>query len=368
MSDAVIMTKQKKNLSKPETRAPIKQSGIAPSKKLRSLLAISVALALGLLACNHTTTMSTAPVVVRLTHVGNPQTNFGRAAIRFAELTTAKTNGQVRMEVFPELSLSGGDNLAALKKLQEGEVDATLHSNLIYANLDPRFEVFSLPYVMTSRQAAYRVVDGDVGNELLCLMKQYNIIGLAYGENGFRQVTNSKRPVARPDDIQGLRIRVPETKLYLDTMKALGADAQVMTFNQVYAALQRGELDGQENPLSIIYSSELYKVQKYLTVWDYSWDTVVLGFNRGFWDRLPQYLKDALRLAAQETMISMRQWAQNDDQSLLEQLRKAGMEVTVLTAAQKQPFIEATKPVYAAEEAKVGKELVARVQKIGRGD
>ena len=340
---------------------------MAPGKTLWSLLVISLALVLVLGACVRPTTTPASPVVVRLTHVGNSQTNFGKAAVRFAELTAAKTNGQIKVEVFPELSLSGGDNLAALKRLQEGAVDATLHSNLIYANIDPQFEVFSLPYVMTSRKAAYKVVDGDVGKELLRVMEQYNIVGLAYGENGFRQLTNSRRPIVTPDDIQGLRIRVPETKLYLDTMKALGADAQVMTFSKVYATLQRGELDGQENPLSIIYSSELYKVQKYLTVWDYSWDTVVLGFNRGFWDRLPLYLQTALREAAQEAMLSMRQWAQSDDQSLLEQLRQAGMELTVLTAVQKQPFIEATKPVYAAEAANVGDDLVGRVQKIGRG-
>jgi tripartite ATP-independent transporter DctP family solute receptor len=346
----------------------MKQSSAARNKKLLSWLGILLALALVLVACSHPKTPPATPIVVRLTHVGNSQTNFGKAAVRFAELATAKTDGQVKVEVYPELSLSGGDNLAALKALQEGTVDATLHSNLIYANLDPRFEVFSLPYVMASRQAAYRVVDSDVGKELIHLMEQYNIIGLAYGENGFRQVTNSRQPIVSPDDIQGLRIRVPETKLYLDTMEALGADAQVMTFSQVYDALQRGEIDGQENPLSIIYSSRLYEVQKYLTVWDYSWDTVVLGFNRGFWDRLPRNLQSALREAGQEAMLSMRQWAQSDDQSLLEQLRGAGMEVTVLTAAQKQPFIEKTKQVYAVEEAKVGKELMAKVLELGSGD
>lgn len=341
---------------------------MVPGKKLWSLLAILLTLVLVLGACAHPTTPPASPIVVRLTHVGNLQTNFGKAAVRFAELTAAKTNGQIKVEVFPELSLSDGDNIAALKKLQEGAVDATLHSPLIYANIDPQFEVFSLPYLMTSRQAAYNLVDGNVGKELLRLMEQYNIVGLAYGENGFRQLTNSQRTIITLDDIQGLRIRVPETKLYLDIIKALGADAQVIPFNEVYATLQRRELDGMENSLSIIYSSELYKVQKYLTVWDYSWDTVVLGFNRGFWDRLPIHLQPALREAAQEAMLSMRQWAQSDEQSLLEQLRQAGMEVTVLTAAQKQPFIEATRIVYVAEAAKIGNDLVDRAQKIGRGD
>ncbi|MFA5078694.1 MAG: DctP family TRAP transporter solute-binding subunit [Dehalococcoidia bacterium] len=330
--------------------------------------AIIAVLALSLSDCSHTTNISASPIVVRLTHVGDRQTNYGKAAIQFAELTAARTNGQVKVEVYPELSLSGGDNLAALKKLQAGELEATLHSPLIYANLDPRFEVFSLPYIMTSREAAYRVVDGDVGSELLRDTEQYNVVGLAYGENGFRQVTNSKRPIVEPDDIQYLKIRVPEVKLYLDTMKALGADARITSFDQVYTALQRGEFDGQENSLSIIYYSDIYKVQKYLTVWDCSWDTVVLGFNKVFWYGLPQHLQDNLRSAARETMLSMRERAQTDDQLLLKQLKQAGIEVTILTAAQKQLFIDATRPVYVEEEARIGKELVARVQKAGRGE
>lgn len=314
-----------------------------------------------------TSATGASTIKVRLTHVGNPQTNFGRAAIKFKELAAAKTNGRVQVEVYPDVSTAGGNNLVALQQLQSGAVEATLHSNLIYSNLDPRMEVFSLPYVMTSRQNAYKVVDGEAGRELLQGLEKIGIVGLAYGENGFRQITNSKRPITKPEDMKGLKVRVPETKLYQDTMKALGADPTVMTFSEVYGALQRKDLDGQENPLSVIYPSKLYGVQKYITVWDYSWDTMVLGFNKKFWDSLPQDMQSALRSAAQESMLAEREMVQNDDRTLMEELKKQGMEFTILTTEQKRAFIEATRPVYAASEANLGKDLIEKVRRVGQG-
>jgi len=313
-------------------------------------------------------TSAAGPAIkVRITHVGVAGTSFGKAAIRFKELAAQKTNNRVQVEVFPDVSLAGGNNRTALEQLQTGAVEATIHSNLIYTSFDPKMEVFSLPYIMISRENAYKVIDSPAGKEILEGLDKINIVGLAYGENGFRQITNSKKPIVKPEDIKGLKIRVPETNLYVNTMKALGADPTVMTFSEVYNALQLKTIDGQENPLSIIDSSKLYEVQKYITKWDYSWDTAIIGFNKKFWETLPADVQGALRSAAQEAAMYMRDLVKQDDLTLADVLTKKGLEFTVLTADQKKPFIDATKSIYAASESKIGKDLLEKVRLIGQG-
>jgi len=332
-----------------------------------SLLIAALVVALMLAACSDATPTTSPRITVRITHAGNAQTNYGRGAQRFTELAAAKTGGRVQVEISTDLGIAGGDNVKALDMLQKGDIEATLHSNLIYAGIEPRMEVFSLPYVMASRDNAYKAVDGPAGQELLKGLEQKGIVGLAYGENGFRQLTNAVRPITRPQDMAGLKVRVPETRLYVDTVRALGAEPVVMTFTGVYDALKARTIDGQENPLSIIYPSRLYEVQRYLTVWDYSWDTVVLGFNKAFWDKLPSDVRSALRDAARESMLYMRDQVRGDDGSLLEELKKQGMEVAVLTTDQKKAFVDATAPLYAVAEGRIGKALMDQVRRTGQG-
>jgi tripartite ATP-independent transporter DctP family solute receptor len=304
---------------------------------------------------------------MRLTHVGGAETNFGKAALRFQELVSGETGGQVRVELYPDLAPAGGDNLAALRQLSDGEIEATLHSNLIYGNLVPRMEAFSLPYVMADRERAHAVVDSQIGADLLAELEDVGIVGLAYGENGFRQLSNNQRQVLHPQDLQGLRIRVPETHLYQAAMEALGAEPVSMTFNDLRAAIEAGTVDGQENPLSIIHSTGLYQVQPYATIWDYSWDTVVLGVHQEYWDGLPGALKSGVERAAREAMLYMRQLAEEDDLRLAEELRSLGMAVTVLTPEQKTPFVEAMASLYSTEGERLGRELVAAVRELGAG-
>ncbi len=303
---------------------------------------------------------------VRLTHAGNAQSNFGKAALRFKDLAEARTQGQVQVDLFPDLMPALGDDQAALEALALGGVEATIQSNLAYTHLEPRMEALSLPFIMASRQNAYSVVDGDVGQELLHSLEKRGIVGLGYGEAGFRQITNSVRPILRPEDMKGLKVGVPKYKLYQDTMTALGAQPMAITFTNLWGALDRKEVDAQDNPLPLIYSAKLYDVQPYLTVWDYSWDTAILGFNRGSWDKLSPNTRAALRDAGRAAMDYMRQLAQQDDRTLMVELQSLGVSVTVFTATQKQAFFAAVKPVYQSQDAAVGPDFIERVRRIGQ--
>ncbi len=335
-------------------------------RSLFALLAVVLLLSTVIVSCDDGDS-GVQEANLTLTYIGDANTNFGRAADRFKSLVEIQSKGKVKVTLSPNYAVTNGDNLAALKLMTTGGVDATLHGGVIYTSLDPRFEVLNLPYIITSHERAYAVMDSAVGEELLKGLTKLNVEGLAFGENGFRQVTNNVRPITQVADLKGLKMRVPETPLLVDTMRALGADPTIMTFTQVYEALKAGRLDGQENPLSVIQDFKVYEVQKYLTLWNYSWDSVVFGFSKQRLEALPRGTQKIIRSAAKESMSHMRTLVENDDKVLADRLRSEGMQIVELTPQQREAFVQATKPLYEARRASIGAELIERVQKIASG-
>lgn len=164
--------------------------------------------------------------------------------------------------------------------LRNGAIDISFHSNIIYSIMDERFGVISLPWLLPDYETVDEKLNGTGGEAINEILDEIGIVGLGFGENGFRQITNSKRPIKTPEDMEGLKIRIPGIKMYISLYKALGSDPQAMNFAEVFTSLQQKAIDGQENPTDIISSSKIYEVQEYLSVWNYSYDAIILGINK----------------------------------------------------------------------------------------
>lgn len=282
---------------------------------------------------------------------------------RFKELIEQRTDGRFRVKLDPKATLSNSNQESELENVQNGVLQASIESTILLSTLDQRFSVWSLPWLFKDHAHAASLMDGSLGKEMLDLLPSKQIVGLAYGTNGFRQLTNNRRPVARVEDLAGLKIRIPAIKMYTNVFRAFGADPSVMNFGDLITALQQGTMDGQENPLSVIYPQRLFEVQKYLTVWDYSYDPIVLCFNRNFFESLSEEDREIFRQAAREAMQYERELVARHDIEYLENLQREGMEVTVLGEAERLAFARKAAPVYEQYRDTIGSELLDRFLK-----
>ncbi|HEX9206183.1 MAG TPA: DctP family TRAP transporter solute-binding subunit [Candidatus Deferrimicrobiaceae bacterium] len=309
-----------------------------------------------------------AEKTIRLSHVTAQDSPWDKGARRFAELVAKGTNGRIEVKVFPQSQLANGSQKAELEMLQSGVIDMTWDSPIILALfLDKRFDVFNLPWLYPSMEVANRVADGPMGDLAMKWLDEKGVVGLGIGVNGYRELTNSRRPIAAPDDMKGIKFRVAGSKLYLETFKLLGANAVTMSFGEVFTSLQQGVIDGQENPTAIIYSSKLYEVQKYLTMWHYSFDPLILCINKKLFESLPPADQKAIRAAAKEAVAYERAVSAEEEKALPEELKKKGMQVNVLTPAQIAVFKGKVQPVYDMVKDAVGadnmKLMLAEVEK-----
>src|SRR5512143_2106081 len=304
-----------------------------------------------------------APKTIRLSHITAKDSPWDKGAHKFADLVAKNTNGRVEVKVFPQSQLANGSQKAELEMLQSGVIDMTWDSPIILALfLDKRFDVFNLPWLYPSMEVANKVADGPMGALAMKWLEEKGIVGLGIGVNGYRELTNSKHPVTTPDDMKGIKFRVAGTKLYLETFRLLGANAVTMNFGEVFTSLQQGVIDGQENPTAIIDSSKLYEVQKYLTLWHYSFDPLVLCVNKRVFESLAPADRQALRAAAREAVAYERAISAEEEKRLPEELRRKGMQVNALTPAQIAVFRERVKPVDAMVQEYVGADNVRLMQ------
>ncbi|MBC7082456.1 MAG: DctP family TRAP transporter solute-binding subunit [Firmicutes bacterium] len=291
------------------------------------------------------------------TNVAN-ETAWGRGAVKFAELAKEYTGGKVNIKVYPNAVLVGGDQMRQAEMVQSGAIDFMLNSTINISPMISEFNVFALPFLFPSYEAVDAAVNSPAGDKLFKVLEKYNMVGLGWGENGFRELTNNVRPITSPDDMKGLKIRVT-VPIYVDIMRALGANPVAMNWGEVFTSLQQRVIDGQENPVvGIIIPTKVYEVQKYLTNWHYSYDALVLAVNKNVWQSFPADIQEQLRRAAADAMkwqvgISRQGLKEGNDF-----LRSKGMVVTDLTPEQLAAFREKTKPVYDKWAEKVGLDIV----------
>jgi TRAP-type transport system periplasmic protein len=295
---------------------------------------------------------------LRLGHVLPAAHNWHVAATGFADEVKAATQGRVEIKVFPNSQL--GSETAMIEGLQLGTVEMGLIGGASFQNIEPKLGIEGLPYAWSDHQHAYRAFDGELGNRLFGLLEKKGVKGLAWWENGFRDITNSKRPIATPDDLKGLKLRVTPDKIRLDTFKALGALPVPMAFSELYSALQQGAVDGQENPLAIIYSSNFFEVQKFLSLTNHVWSSATLVIAKTAWDKLSPADQQAVQKAAFAWRDKQRKMVQESGEDFLAKLKAKGMQVNTPNNA---AFVKAVQPLWKQYEDVFGKDLFDLIEK-----
>lgn len=299
---------------------------------------------------------------LRLSHNTSDTTTWQKGADRFAELVEEKTGGEHTVRVFPNAQLSGGDQMKQAEMVGRGALDFVLTSAINVTPLVPEMAVFSLPYLYSNYEEVDATTSGAPGDRMEEILSEHGIKVLAWGENGFREVTNNVRPIKSPEDLKGLKMRVAGP-MYIDVMNALGANPQQMQWTETFQALQQGVVDGQENPIgAVIIPQRVYEVQKYITPWHYSYDPLFLGVSQQLWESWDEDTQNAVREAAEEAMQYQIQISREDTAKGLEFLKEQGMEVYEPTPEEIQAFREATKPAFDTWAEKIGPDLVELFQ------
>jgi tripartite ATP-independent transporter DctP family solute receptor len=262
---------------------------------------------------------------------------------KFAEIVKEKSGGKIDVKVFPA-GMLGGD-MQSVSSLQGGLLQMSVMNAGLMASIAPDFAILDIPFLFDNAKEADAVMDGEVGKIFAKQLDTKNLVVLSYWELGFRNLTNSRRPVEKVDDIEGLKIRVVQSPIYLEMFQALGANAVPMPFPEVYTALETGTVDGQENPAPSILTAKLNEVQKYLTLTRHTYNPMVLLFSKPLWEKLDQDEKDLLQQAAIEASAFQRQLSREADSKAVEALEASGMVVTKLPPEEVARFREKTKPV-----------------------
>jgi len=243
--------------------------------------------------------------------------------------------------------------------MQIGTVDMGVITNGPVANFVEEIAVFELPFLFPSREAAYEVLDGPVGQDLLDELERVNLKGLAYAERGFRNLTNSRGPVTEPSDLDGLKLRVMENPVYVDTFRELGANAVPMAWTEALTAMQQGTIDGQENPVNVIHSFELHETQTYMTLSRHTYAPAIFVMGMPVWSELPEPVQGVIETAAQEAAEHERQVNAEMQAEQLADLKASGMEV--VEDADLEAFREAVDPVYDQYSDRFG-EYLSRIR------
>jgi C4-dicarboxylate-binding protein DctP len=303
-----------------------------------------------------------APIVIKFSHVVANDTPKGKGAEKFKELAEKATNGQVKVEVYPNSTLY--KDKEELDALQLGAVQMLAPSLAKFGPLGVKeFEAFDIPYIFPTRDVLRRVTQGQVGRDLFKKLEPKGIVGLAYWDNGFKDMTANK-PLKKPADFRGLKMRIQSSKVLDAQFRALGANPQVMAFSEVYQALQTGVVDGTENTPSNIYTQKTHEVQSDLTVSEHGYIGYAVIVNKKFWDGLPADIRTKLEGAMKEATDYTNQIAQKENQDALEAIKKAGKtKVYVLNDAEKAEWRKALLPVRKEVEGRVGKEVLQAVDK-----
>lgn len=279
---------------------------------------------------------------------------------KFAELVAAKSGGKIKVNLFPGGSL--GSDQANISAIQGGTLEMASMNSGIFASQVKEFALYDFPFLFGSTKEADAVVDGAIGKGLHTKLADKGLIGLAYYELGFRNITNGKRPITKLEDLEGLKLRVIPNPINVDWVKALGANPTPLPWPEVYGALEQKAVDGQENPVATINSAKLYEVQKHLVLTNHQYNPQSVIISKKFWDKLGAKEQKILQEAATESAKYQREQSRSQAASILDNLKKNGMQVTELSAAELDKLRDKMRPVTAKYAVNVGQDLIKDVQ------
>ena len=308
-------------------------------------LALIVIMVLGT-ACGQTAetppASSAEPTVIKLGMTINEQDSFYVCATKFSELVKERTNGAYDIQLFPNSSL--GDERTMLESMQMGTLDSGIITSGPFVNFVPEFGVLDLPFLFPDNASAYKVLDGEIGKEILSKLEDYDLKGLAFAERGFRNLTNSVRPVKTAEDIKDLKIRVMENEIYISAFKAMGVNAVPMAWTEALTALQQGTIQGQENPVNVIHAYKMWDSQEHVTLTRHAYAPAVITFSLEKFNSLPNDVQEIFIQAAQEAAEYERGWVADNEANQIADLKANGMEV--IEEPDLESFRQAVQPVY----------------------
>jgi C4-dicarboxylate-binding protein DctP len=306
--------------------------------------------------------LAQAPIVLKFSHVVAAETPKGKGAEKFKELGEKYTNGRVKIEVYHNSTLY--KDREELDAMQLGAVQMLAPSISKFGPIGIKeFEVFDLPYLLPDKAALRKLTDGPVGTRLLKLLEPKGMIGLAYWDNGFKQMSANK-PLINPSDYKGMKFRIQSSKVLEAQFRALGAIPQVMAFSEVYQALQTGVVDGQENTASNMFTQKMHEVQKHMTMTNHGYIGYVVVVNKKFWDDLPGDIRGQLDKAMKEATEYSNNISESENEDALNEIKKAGKTtIHTPTGAEQAAMRKAMEPLYTEMGSRVGKALIEEVVK-----
>lgn len=311
-----------------------------------------------------------------------PSFYWGMGATKFSELVKEKTGGKINIKPYFGSSLLKGAQLNSPQMVSNGVIDCAFESTINISPVIPEMNIFSLPFFINTYERLDRLESGETGKILFGKMEKVGLTPLAWAENGFRQVTNSKKPVLMPEDMKGLRLRVVGSPIFIDTFKALGADPVDMNWGDAQTAFQQGIVDGQENPMGVLLPVQIWQYHKFVTFWNYVADPIIIYWGSGSWNKFPDEIKSAITEAAKEAARfekAMCRAGLDRDVSLdilknefnyemkvpapVKHLEDNKMTVTRINPETVEAFTRATATVYDKWIPRVGKELYEAAKK-----
>ena len=292
-----------------------------------------------------------------------PAFPWGKGGQIWSELVKERTQGRINIKLYPGVSLIQGDQTREFSALRQGVIDMAVGSTINWSPQVKQLNLFSMPFLMPDYAAIDALTQGPVGKQIFTTLDKAGVVPLAWGENGYRELSNSKRAVRSPADLKGLKIRVVGSPLFLDTFTALGANPTQMSWADAQPAFASGAVDGQENPLSIFTAAKLHNVsQKHVTLWGYVADPLIFVVNKEIWASWTPADQAIVRQAAldagKQEIALARKGLVEADQPLLKDIAGLGVTVTQLSPAERDAFVKATRPVYDKWKATVGVDLV----------
>ncbi|NML16288.1 DctP family TRAP transporter solute-binding subunit [Azohydromonas caseinilytica] len=341
--------------------------------KRRNLFAAATALATALtLAAPAVQAQGSYKPEYKMSLVLGPAFPWGKGGEIWADLVKQRTSGRINIKLYPGTSLVQGDQTRELTAIRQGVIDMAVGSTINWSPQVKELNLFSLPFLMPDHAAIDAITHGEPGKDIFKALEKGGVVPLAWGENGFRELSNSKRDVRKPEDLKGLKLRVVGSPLFIDTFTALGANPTQMSWSDAQPALASGAVDGQENPLSIYTAAKLHTVaQKHLTLWGYVADPLIFVVNRDVWESWTPADRDIVRQAAvdagkQQVEIA-RKGLTGGEPAVLKDIAANGVSVVKLSGAEREAFVKATRPVYDKWKKTIGEGLVSKAEAVVAG-
>ncbi len=303
----------------------------------------------------------------KMSIVVGPKGPWGEAATKFSNLVRVRTDGRINIKPYFAGQLFAGNQTNEFLLLREGVADFALGSTINWSTIIKPLNLFSLPFFFKNYQEVDAVTGGRTGKKLFRILRRKGVVGIGWGENGFRALTNSKRPIKVPSDLKGLKIRVVGSPIFIDIFRALGANPVSMNWADAVPAFRQKVVDGEENPVNVvIIPYKVYNFQPYITIWHYAIDPLILGINRADWKSFSKKDKRILKRTAREVMAWEKIRARNGlegSTKALSYLKSKGMKVTVLTESERKLFKQKAAPVMLKWTKIVGKNIVRSAEK-----